>query len=428
MAETLEEKLAILMTMAADDREGMPGREPVMAPPRIRNASRAGPLRPLNIRNVRVGATGSDRRRLLRVLMTNACSFNCHYCPMRRDRELARTLLKPAEVVRIFLEARSRGWADGLFLTTGIPGRPVKVMDDVLQVLESLRGKHAFRGYIHVKIVPGADEAQVDRITALANRVSINLETACGESLATIAPEKHFGTTLVALQRVQSRVLEARAEEREGKPADALRPGGTAGMTTQFVVGASNDSDRTLITKSAELYRSGGMHHIHFSAFRPIIDTPLEHAEGASPMREHRLYQADHLVRRYRFAHDELVFDGGGNLSLAHDPKVAWALAHPERFPVELRRATLGELLRVPGIGPVAARRIVEHRRRGVIRGLADLRAMGVVTKWAQGFLTIGGHRLAAERWTEQMTMWERGAVEVGARREVFEFSPGTFR
>ncbi|HVH39002.1 MAG TPA: radical SAM protein [Gemmatimonadaceae bacterium] len=426
MVQNLEAKLAILMTMAADDREGMPGREITMAPPRLRNAERAGPLRPLNLRNVRVGQTGT-RAKLLRVLMTNACSFNCHYCPMRRDRELPRTLLKAEEVVRIFLDARARGWADGLFLTTGIPGRPTKVMDDIIEVLDLLRGKHGYRGYIHVKIVPGADDAQVDRITSMANRVSINLETACGETLTTIAPEKKFETTLVALQRAQRRVVDARNDERAGKPTDALRPGGTAGITTQFVVGASKDSDRTIMAKSAELYGSGGMHHIHFSAFRPIRDTPLEHAPGAPPLREHRLYQADHLVRQYRFSHDELVFDGAGNLTLEHDPKVAWAIAHPERFPVELRTASREELLRVPGIGPLAARRIVERRRATAIRGLADLRALGVVTKWAQGFLTIAGRRLAAERWKEQLSLW-KPEEEAGVRRELFEFSPGTFR
>jgi predicted DNA-binding helix-hairpin-helix protein len=423
----LEAKLAILMTMAADDREGAPGRDSSVVPPRIRNAARAGPLQPLNLRNLRVGPGPAGRRKLLRVLMTNACSFNCHYCPMRRDRELPRTLLKPEEVVRIFLDARSRGWADGLFLTTGIPGRPTKVMDDVIQVLELLRVRHGFRGYIHVKVVPGADDAQVDRITALANRVSINLETPCGESLAAIAPEKRFETTLVALQRVQRRVVGAREDERAGRPSDATRPGGVAGMTTQFVVGATKDPDRLLIGKSAELYRGGGVHHIHFAAFRPITDTPLEGAPGAPPLREHRLYQADHLMRQYRFSPDELVFDAGGNLPLEHDPKVAWALAHPERFPVELTTASYSALLRVPGIGPLAARRIVELRRGTSIRGLADLRKLGVVTSWAQGFLMIGGRRLGAERWRQQLTLWD-AAEQAGVGREVFEFSPGTFR
>ena len=184
-------RLELLMSLAVDDREGRPGSDTVI-PPRIRNASRAGALRPLNIRDVRAGAYG-PRAKLLRVLMTNACSFNCHYCPMRRDRELPRTLLKPAEVVRIFLAAVDRGWASGLFLTTGIPGRPVKVMDDLIAVLELLRLTHDYRGYVHVKIVPGADDAQVDRITQLASRVSINLETPCGRSLQAIAPGEAAG-------------------------------------------------------------------------------------------------------------------------------------------------------------------------------------------------------------------------------------------
>jgi predicted DNA-binding helix-hairpin-helix protein len=375
-----EAKLAILMSLAGDDREGAPGSDAALTlPPRIRNASRAGPLRPLNIRNVRVGANG-PRAKLLRILMTNACSYNCHYCPMRRDRDLPRTLLKPQEMVRIFLDAVARGWASGLFITTGIPGRPVKVMDDLIQVLELLRFKHAFRGYIHVKIIAEAEETQVDRITALANRVSINMETPCGDSLATIAPEKKLETTLVALRRAQKRVTTAREEERFGKPRDDARPGGVAGITTQFVVGATADPDRAILGKAVELYRDGGMHHAHFSAFRPITDTPLEEKPGAPPMREHRLYQADHLIRRYKFRSDEIVYDGAGNLPLGQDPKLAWALSQRDRFPLELGTASYDELLRVPGIGHLAARRIVDARRGTVVRGLADLRRMGVVT------------------------------------------------
>lgn len=421
----LEAKLDILMSLAGDDREGRSGSSTAL-PPRLRNAAHSGPLRPLNIRNVRVGASG-PRAGLLRILMTNACSFNCHYCPMRRDRELPRTLLKPQEMVRIFLDARARGWASGLFITTGIPSRPTKVMDDLLEVLELLRFRHGFGGYIHVKIVPGADDAQVDRITALANRVSVNMETPCGDTLSTVAPEKRFETTLVALRRAQSRVSAAREDERAGRPHDALRPGGCAGITTQFVVGATADTDRTIIGKTVELYQGGGMHHTHFSAFRPVRDTPLENATATPPLREHRLYQADHLIRRYKFSADELVFDGTGNLTLAHDPKVAWAIAHPERFPVELRSASREELLRVPGVGPLAAQRIVAARRTTAIRGLADLRKMGVVTAWAQGFLSIGGRRLAPDRWREQLSLWAP-EEQAGVRPQTFEFSPGTFR
>ena len=144
------------------------------------------------------------RMSLLRILMTNACSYNCHYCPMRRDRDMPRTLLKPEELVRIFLGARERGWCEGLFVTTGIPGRPVKVMDDLITALELLRERHRFGGYIHVKLVPGGEPAQIERLTQLASRVSVNLEAPCGASLAQIAPEKSFGTTVSDLERVRA--------------------------------------------------------------------------------------------------------------------------------------------------------------------------------------------------------------------------------
>src|SRR5688572_33025787 len=210
-------------------------------PPRLRHTRGVGALRPLNIRDLRV--PGMGRQSLLRILMTNACSFNCHYCPMRRDRNLPRTLLKPEELVRIFMEAHRRGWCSGLFITTGIPGKPVKVMDDLITVLELLRGREKFRGYVHVKMVPGGQPAQIERLTALASRVSLNLEAPCGESLSRIAPDKSFATSLVTLQRARALVVRARAEERDGRPRDELRPGGTAGMTMQFVVGATPDRD-----------------------------------------------------------------------------------------------------------------------------------------------------------------------------------------
>src|SRR3954469_18462125 len=198
----LDSKIALLMSLAAEDREGGPGRDPSMPlPPRLRHATEVGALRPLNLRTVRSSGPRAQKTTLLRILMTNACSFNCHYCPMRRDREMPRTLLKPAELVRVFLGARERGWCEGLFITTGIPGRPVKVMDDLITVLELLRVKHRFAGYVHVKMVPGAEAAQIERLTALASRVSLNLEAPCGTTLAQIAPEKSLETAMDGLGR-----------------------------------------------------------------------------------------------------------------------------------------------------------------------------------------------------------------------------------
>ena len=424
----IDSKIALLMSLAAEDREGMPGRDPSMPlPPRLRHAMEVGALRPLNLRTVQSSGPSGRRTTLLRILMTNACSFNCHYCPMRRDREMPRTLLKPEELVRIFLAARARGWCEGLFITTGIPGRPVKVMDDLITVLELLRDRHRFTGYIHVKILPGAEAAQVERITSLASRVSINLEAACGESLTQIAPDKSLTTTITTLEQARSLVLHGRDEQFAGRPRNALRPGGTAGMTMQLVVGATPDSDRTIIGKVAELYTRGGIHHSQFSAFRPIRDTPMENVRATPALREHRLYQADHLMREYKFAAEELAFNESGNLPLSLDPKVAWALSHPERFPIEVRTASRALLLRVPGIGPTSARRIILERNRTVIRDLHDLRKLGVVTGRAAGFLSLNGRRLQNTLWSEQLGFW-RPEDEVGAPHVLYDVSPGTFR
>jgi predicted DNA-binding helix-hairpin-helix protein len=364
---------------------------------------------------------------LLRILMTNACSFNCHYCPMRRDRPIPRTLLKPDELVRIFLGAHARGWCDGLFITTGIPGRPVKVMDDLIQVLELLREKHSFAGYIHVKLVPGADTAQIDRLTALASRVSINFEAPCGASLAQVAPEKSFSTTLQNFERVRKLVVLEREAQAHGKPRDPLHPGGVTGMTMQFVVGATPDTDESLLNTVAGLQAGGGVHHPHFSAFRPISDTPLEGAPAAPALREHRLYQAAYLLDTYGFAPAEVVFGRSGNLPLNMDPKAAWALNHPEWFPVEVTSAGVEQLLRVPGIGPLAARRLVNERKATTIGNLSDLGKLGVIIGRAAGFLTLRGRRLQTVRWSEQLGFWAP-EDEVGRHHIVYQVSPGTFR
>jgi predicted DNA-binding helix-hairpin-helix protein len=425
---SIDQKIDLLMEHAMDDHDGVPRRgsgDTNVLPPRLRHTRDVGALRPLNIRHVRDGR--GRPATLLRILMTNACSFNCHYCPMRRDRELPRTLLKPEELVRIFLGARARGWCDGLFITTGIPGRPVKVLDDLIQVLELLRERHRFGGYIHVKIVPGGEAAQVARLTELATRVSINLETPCGATLSQIAPEKHLSTTLVSLEHARQQVAGAQAEERAGRPRDALHPSGVAGMTVQFVVGATPDTDRTILTTLTNLYRRGGVHHAQFSAFRPIRDTPLENAAAAPAIREFRLYQADHLMRNYGFAVDELSFAERGDLVLDLDPKVAWALAHPERFPVDVTTASPEVLLRVPGVGPASARRIVAARRTAVLRDLRDLRELGVITARAGGFVTLNGRLLQSARWTQQLGFWD-GNPDIGVPQRVYDVSPGTFR
>jgi predicted DNA-binding helix-hairpin-helix protein len=421
---SLEAKIELLMTMAGDDREANPALERIL-PPRLRHANDVGALRPLNFRTVSMGR--GRRTTLLRILMTNACSFNCHYCPMRRDRNMPRALLKPQELVRIFLEARRRGWCEGLFITTGIPGRPTKVMDDLIATLELLRHTHRFDGYIHVKVLPGAEEAQVERITALATRVSVNLEAPCGDTLTSIAPEKSFSTTFTTLTQARRLVVREQQLERDGQPRNPLRPGGGSGMTTQFVVGATNDTDRVIVERVSELYKAGGVHHVHFSAFRPIRDTPLESRAAVPAIREHRLYQADYLMRYYGFKQGEVIYEPNGNLPLDRDPKVAWALANREHFPLDVMTASYELLLRVPGIGVVTAKRLISERRTTAFRDLADLTRIGVQTTRATGFLSLRGRAFERHRWTEQLGLWQPGD-EVGARRQIYDVSPGTFR
>jgi predicted DNA-binding helix-hairpin-helix protein len=198
-------------------------------------------------------------------------------------------------------------------------------------------------------------------------------------------------------------------------------------MTMQLVVGATPDTDRTIIGRVAELYAGGGIHHAQFSAFRPIRDTPMESVRATPALRELRLYQADHLMRGYDFSPTELTYGEDGNLPLSTDPKVAWALTHPERFPVEVDTAGPQELLRVPGIGPAAARRIVAERRATRPRGVADLRRLGVLTTRAAGFLTLGGRRLQTTRWSQQLAFW-RPEEDAGVPHVVYDVSPGTFR
>jgi predicted DNA-binding helix-hairpin-helix protein len=417
----LDQKLKLLMSLAVDDQDGNGG----ALPPRLRNTDRLGALRPLNIRAVR--AHHGMKTTLLRVLMTNACSLNCHYCPMRRDRELPRTLLKPAELVRIFLDAHRRGWAQGLFITTGIPGRPVKVMDDLIEVLELLREQHRFGGYVHVKMIAGGQTAQIERLVQLASRVSLNLEAPCGSSLAEIAPEKNLTASLASLEQARSGVVREWAEESEGKPRDRLHPGGASGMTMQFVVGATPDPDKAILGKVTDLYARKGIHHAHFSAFRPIRNTPMETMPSTPVVRERRLYQADYLLRQYGFTPGEIVYQPDGNLPLTVDPKVAWALANPQHFPMELTSASYEDLVRVPGIGPASAHRIVEVRATAIIRGWNDLKRMGVRGDYAAGFLTLRGRKLQTVKWTEQLGFW-KPEDEAGAYHVVYDVSPGTFR
>jgi predicted DNA-binding helix-hairpin-helix protein len=356
---------------------------------------------PVGITRVRYPGRGATR--LMRVMQTNACSLSCGYCPTFCGGRVRRTYLSPEEVARVFMDAHRAGLADGLFLTSGVPGRPSKMTDRMLASVELLRRREDFQGYVHLKLLPGAEPAQVETAVRLASRVSVNLEAPGSAYVRALAREKDFaGDLLPNLERAGRLMLERQRARAPSKFA-------AVGTTTQFVVGAAGEQDREILGVVTQLERRRLLHHAHFSAFQPVVGTPFEGRPATPAKRELRLYQAEHLVRQYGFGYDELIFTADGNLPLDDDPKTAWALAHPERFPVEVSRAPYESLVRVPGIGPATARALVNGRRRSVIRWSGDLRAAGVDVVRAGWFLTLRDRRLSSSPEPRQLRLFPHG-------------------
>ena len=444
----IEKQVRALMVEARDDRDASgSGAAREESAPRRRGVPGSGEPRraldPINIRDLIVPGVGN--RRIFRILLTNACRFSCDYCPMRAERDLPRHALEPASLARLFMTAFRRGWCDGLFVTSGIPRDPVFAMERMLQLVESLRFTHGYRGYLHAKALAGAEPGQIERLVRLVDRVSYNLEAPCQRALDEHAPGKSVASGLALLETAREAALAVREARRAsarqapaplpaclpaplsshplaGRRGSNLQPGGMrAGATTQFVVGLGKESDRELLSFAEGLEKKRLIHHPQFAAFRPIRNTPLENVAGTPPLRERRLYQADHLMREYGFSAEELVYGKDGHLPLDHDPKLTWALANPGRFPVELTTASREELRRVPGFGPRAVERILETRARESLRDPADLKRLGVQVGRAGGFVTLRG-RLIGTR-SIQTPLFT--SVSSG---EVYEFSPGTFR
>jgi predicted DNA-binding helix-hairpin-helix protein len=325
---------------------------------------------------------GGRRVPLLRILQTSACEKNCYYCPFRAGRRLRRTTLQPDELAAAFDQMQRQGLVEGLFLSSGIVGT-VRTMDRMLATVELVRHKYRWRGYVHLKLLPNAEDAQIERAALLADRLSVNLEAPNEARLARLAPKKDFDHGLVApLQRAWAIVRRLR---------DQGHAVASAGAVTQYVVGPAGESDQELLAASQRLYRTVGLRRAYYSAFNPIDDTPLQEEQPTPPLREHRLYQADFMLRQYGFSAEELPFDRAGNLPLERDPKLAWAAQHPESFPVEINRAPQAALLRVPGIGPMGAAAIVQARRGDRLRSLQDLQRLGVRSQQAAPFILLDG-------------------------------------
>ena len=326
--------------------------------------------------------TPNGRIPLLKTLLSSACERDCYYCPFRTGRDFRRATFTPDELAKLFVQLYQNNFVEGLFISSGLVGGGPQTQDRILKTAEILRQQYNFRGYIHLKIMPGAERDQVAAGMALADRVSVNLEAPNDGRLARLAPHKVFTEEL--LQRMEW-VEEIRQAQGGYGPS----------MTTQFVVGAAGESDLELLHTTSYLNQKLRLARAYFSGFNPIADTPLEELPPASIEREHRLYQASFLLRDYSFDIEELPFAQDGNLPLHEDPKLLWARQHLADAPVEINQADRETLLRVPGIGVKSADRILTARRQGTLRDLSHLRQLHIAVKRVAPFVLLDGKRPA---------------------------------
>jgi putative DNA modification/repair radical SAM protein len=329
---------------------------------------------------------------LLKVLYSNSCRNDCAYCANRSSADIRRTSFTPDEIARITIAFYRRNYIEGLFLSSGIFSDPDIVMERLIEVARLLRERDGFGGYIHLKAIPGCGDALLRRAGLYADRLSANIELPTASSLAMLAPEKSGAEILGAMRCMCDAEAEGKEDRRRRISAPRFAP---AGQSTQLVVGASPEDDLTIVRLAGSLYRRLGLRRVYYSAFVPVAPDPRLPEPTAPPLlREHRLYQADWLMRFYKFEPEEILDGGRNRLDSDLDPKSSWALRHPEFFPVDIERAEYEDLLRVPGVGVTGAGRIVATRRSGRVRA-EDLGKMGVVMKRARWFLSSGGRPLA---------------------------------
>ncbi|NLL77079.1 MAG: putative DNA modification/repair radical SAM protein [Clostridiales bacterium] len=326
---------------------------------------------------------------LLKILFTNECIYDCKYCINRRSNDVVRTSFTPDEVCELTMSFYKRNYIEGLFLSSGILYNPDFTMELIYQTLYKLRREHRFQGYIHVKAIPGADPLLIQKAGFLADRMSVNLELPTAEGLSRLAPNKHRKNILAPMRQIQNGIKSNKNEIVLYKNAPRFV---SAGQSTQLIVGATPENDYQLMTVAENLYEKFELKRVFYSAFVNVNeDKELPALPGGPPLlREHRLYQADWLLRFYGFKAGELLSEEKPNFNILLDPKADWALRHLELFPVEVNRADYQVLLRIPGIGVKSAQRIVTARRNGFL-GFDDLKKLGVVLKRALYFITCNG-------------------------------------
>ena len=347
---------------------------------------------------------------LLRVMFTDFCKMDCAYCPNSIYVPRKRYAFKVDELARLFMELHQRHSVAGLFLSSGIAGSGSKTTERLIQVVETIRHKYGFRGYVHMKVMPGAEHQYVEAAYRLGTRLSMNIETPTPEMMRRISPHKDLEKDILAPMGWIDQMT------RQGT-------GGAVGQVTQMVVGAADETDRDIFGRIDQLYTDWNLKRVYYSAFRPVRHIPLEEHPATPPMREHRLYQMDWLKRIYKFSNQELglAFDRSGFLSLEQDPKTAIAVENLEAFPVDVNAASREQLLRVPGVGPTSVQRILDNRRQHKIDTWRDLQAMGVARTRAWPFLAFPGQRpppgkqLRLELFGEEARQKQRGQLPPAA-------------
>ncbi len=337
---------------------------------------------------------GADGRciSLLKILFTNECIFDCKYCINRKSNDVPRASFTPDEICELTIQFYRRNYIEGLFLSSGILYSPTYTMELIYEAVYKLRTIYRFQGYIHVKAIPGADPELVQRLGLLADRMSVNLEFPTAEGLKRLAPNKHRKNILTPMRQIQQGITQSKNELMVYKHAPSFVP---AGQSTQMVIGATPENDYQIMTVAENLYKKFDLKRVYYSAFVSVNeDKEFPALAGGPPLlREHRLYQADWLLRFYGFEAKELLDEKRPNFNIMLDPKADWALRHLELFPVEINRADYQTILRVPGIGVKSAQRIVRARRNGNLR-FEDLKKIGVTLKRALYFITCNGRMM----------------------------------
>ena len=362
---------------------------------------------------------------LLKVLMSNCCTYDCRYCVNRASNDIRRASFTPEELAELTIQFYRRNYIEGLFLSSGVLGSPDETMERMIHALELLRHHYEFGGYIHAKAIPGASHRLTERLGLLADRLSINIELPSEKSLQSLAPDKTKQAILGPMGQIAKGVEESQVLSLYHR-APAFAP---AGQATQMIIGATPDTDFQIIRLASGLYEKYKLRRVFYSAYVPTVtDTRLPSLDTKPPLlREHRLYQADWLMRKYQFRAEEILTEENPNFNPYLDPKCHWALNHMEYFPVDVNRASLEVLLRVPGIGPVSARRIVAARR-GCSLNFEGLKRLGIVLKRAQYFITTGESQrgISMGRETVARALIDPKAFHFGAEQmSLFAPEPG---